>query len=70
MRQTTMPVVIETIEDQGQRVEHEYVWPADTTTVELVNAYSALLTAEQSLENSCRRIANAAKTIREMLNLI
>jgi hypothetical protein len=70
MRQTTMPVVIETIGDQGQRVEHGYVWPDDSTTRELVSAYSALLTAEQSLENSRRRIANAAETIREMLNLI
>jgi hypothetical protein len=70
MRQTTMPVVIETIGDQGQRVEHGYVWPDDSTTCELVNAYSALLTAEQSLENSRRRVASAAKTIRETLNLI
>jgi hypothetical protein len=29
-----LPVVIESIGDQGQRVEHGYVWPADSTTVE------------------------------------
>jgi hypothetical protein len=49
---------------------HGYVWPDDSTTVELVNAYSALVIAKQSLENSRRRIAGVAKTIREMLNLI
>jgi hypothetical protein len=70
MRATTMPVVIESVGEFGQRVEHGHVWPDDSTTRELCNAYSALLTAEQSLDNSRRRIANAAETIRDMLNLI
>jgi hypothetical protein len=56
MKSSTMPIVIESSGAQGQRVEHGYVWPDDSTTRELVNAYSALLTAEQSLENSRRRM--------------
>jgi hypothetical protein len=29
MRQTTMPIVIESIGDQGQRVEQGFRWPAE-----------------------------------------
>ena len=64
---STMPIVLKSVGDQGQRVEHGFAWPENSATTELINAYRVLLGAEQSLESSRRRGAGEARTVREML---
>jgi hypothetical protein len=66
---TVLPIVIETIGDQGQRVEHGFIWPEASETADLINSYRALMRAEETLARSRRRVAGEAKAVREMLNL-
>jgi hypothetical protein len=69
MRTTTMPVVIESIGEFGQRVERGFAWPEASETAHLINSYRALMRAEETLARSRRRVAGEAKAVREMLNL-
>jgi hypothetical protein len=69
MRATTMPVVIESVGEFGQRVEQGFIWPEASDTADLINSYRALMRAEETLARSRRRVAGEAKAVREMLNL-
>ena len=65
-----LPTLIESIGDQGQRVERGFAWPEASETADLINSYRALMRAEETLARSRRRVAGEAKAVREMLNLI
>jgi hypothetical protein len=67
---TVLPIVIETIGEQGQRVEQGFTWPEASDTADLINSYRALMRAEETLARSRRRVANEVKTVRDTLNLI
>jgi hypothetical protein len=66
---TVLPTLIESIGDQGQRVEQGFIWPEASETADLINSYRALMRAEETLARSRRRVAGEAKAVREMLNL-
>jgi hypothetical protein len=65
----TMPTVIESGGELGQRVEQGFVWPDDSATDRLLGVYRALLSADAALERSRQRVAIETRVIRAMLRL-
>jgi hypothetical protein len=65
----TLPTVIESVGDQGQWVEQGFVWQNDSATDCLLHAFNVLLSAEQVLETSRRRVAIEAGIIRQLLKM-
>jgi hypothetical protein len=49
---STMPQVIESVGEHGQRVERGFAWPEDIATDRLLGTYRALLSADEALERS------------------
>jgi hypothetical protein len=66
---TVLLIVIESVGDQGQRVEQGFIWPEASETADLIASYRELMRAEEILARSRRRVAGEAKAVREMLNL-
>jgi hypothetical protein len=55
---STMPSVIESVGELGQRVEQGFVYPDDIASDRLLGVYRALLSADAALERSRQRVAN------------
>jgi hypothetical protein len=66
---STMPIVIDSVGELGQRVERGFEWPDDSAGDRLLGTYRALLSADAALERSRQRVAIEARVIRAMLDL-
>jgi hypothetical protein len=65
----SLPVVIESVGELGQRVERGFAWPDDSATDRLLGVYRALLSADAALERSRQRVAIETRVVKAMLDL-
>jgi hypothetical protein len=66
---STMPTLIESVGEHGQRVERGFAYPDDLASDRLLGTYRALLAADSALERSRQRVAIETRVVRAMLDL-